>query len=212
MSTRRVLMHAFAGGGLGLCVGLLVGLTTSPIVGTVIGALAALFATVFGGQATTTLGGPTDPIAFARIGTFGALCTIGVLLGITIRAHNLLGETPGAEVASLEQAGYSREVALQMVMYRSFGLVMADVDRVVPAKNAPPPVDRNTSSLSAGPASNECRQYATSQYSDDPAAVIASWRKAGGEWATVADALAAVPADKQLAMAKAAWGLACAGQ
>jgi hypothetical protein len=216
MSTRRVMGHAFAGGGLGLCVGVLVGMTTSPVVGTVIGALTALFATIFGGQLTLSPqpGQPTmDPTGFARIGAFGAMCTVGVLLGVTIRAHNLLGETPAAEVKALEEAGYSKPVALQLVMYRTFGLVMSDAEHVHASKEgAAPPPNLNQSSLSAGPAAGECRQYATSQYGDDPLAIVTSWRKAGGDWANMASAIAAVPPDKQFALAKAAWSLACAGQ
>jgi hypothetical protein len=185
-------------------------MTTAPVVGTVIGALAALFATLFGGQ----LPGAATPHAlsmpaFARIGAFGALCTIGVLIGVTIRAHNLLGETPAAQVSALQDAGFSKPVALQMYMYRTFGLVMGDADRLRPAEKAPP-VDPNQSSLSAGPASSACRRYATDQFGNQPSAIIASWRIAGGTWAAVADALQSVPEDKRLAMAKAAWNLACA--
>ena len=216
MANSRVLGHAFAGGGLGLCVGVLVGMTTSPIVGTVIGALTALFATIFGGQLTLSPQPDqptTDPSGFARIGAFGAMCTVGVLLGVAIRAHNLLGEKPADEVQALEQAGYSRPVALQLVMYRDFGLMIGEGDRVRPSKeNAAPPANLNQSSLSAGPAAGECRQYATSQYGDDPAAILTSWRKAGGDWTNIANAIADVPPDRQLALAKAAWSLACAGQ
>jgi len=211
-STRRTLGHAVAGAGLGLCVGVLVGLTTSPVVGTVIGALAALFATIFGGQSALPGGGaqnPPDTSAFARIGAFGALCTVGVLVGITIRAHNLLGETTVAEVNALQQAGFSKPVALQMVMYRTFGLVLKEGDQLQPAEKGPPP-NVNQSSLSAGPAASECRHYGTDQYRDEPAAIVSSWQKAGGDWAAVADAVRGMPPDKQLAVAKAAWSLACA--
>jgi hypothetical protein len=214
MSARRVLAHAFAGGGLGLCVGVLMGMTTTAVVATVIGALTALFATIFGDQVgrSTDAGAPRDPARFARIGAFGALCTVGALVGVSIRAHNLLGETPAVEVAGLEAAGFSRPVALQLYMYRTFGLLQADDQRLHPATNAPPPANVNQSTLSAGPAASECRQRDTKQYGDDPAAIVASWKKAGGDWATVADALAGSPPDKQLAMAKAAWSLACGGQ
>ena len=214
MSSRRVLAHAFAGGGLGLCVGVLIGMTTTAVVGTVIGALTALFATIFGDQIGKPTGGGAapDPAGFARIGAFGAMCTVGALVGVLIRAHNYLGETPAVEVGSLEAAGFSKPIALQLYMYRTFGLVQTDDQHVHPATNAPPPPNVNQSSLSAGPAASECRQRDTKQYGDDPAAIVMSWRKAGGDWAAVADALQGSPPDKQLAMAKAAWSLACGGQ
>lgn len=211
MSSRRVLAHAFAGGGLGLCVGVLIGMTTTAVVGTVIGALAALFATIFGDQIgrPTRGGSAPDPAGFARIGAFGAMCTVGALVGVSIRAHNFLGETPAAEVAGLEAAGFNRPVALQLYMYRTFGLLQTDDLHVHPATNAPPPANVNQSSLSAGPAASACRQYAPSEYRNDPANITSAWHKAGGAWAAVADAVQSAPPDKQLAMAKAAWSLAC---
>jgi hypothetical protein len=206
-----VRLHAFAGGGLGLCVGVLIGMTTTPVVGTVIGALTALFATIFGDQIgrSTGAGAAPDPAGFARIGAFGALCTVGALVGVSIRAHNVLGETPAVQVAGLEAAGFSKPIALQLYMYRTFGLVQTDDLHVRPATNAPPPVNVNQSSLSAGPAASECRQYAPTEYHNDPANISSAWRKAGGAWAAVADAVQGAPADKQLAMAHAAWSLAC---
>jgi hypothetical protein len=210
MSARRVLAHAFAGGGLGLCVGVLMGMTTAAVVGVVIGALTALFAVIFGDQIGRSRGGAaSDPSGFARIGAFGAMCTVGVLVGVAVRAHNYLGETPAVEVGSLEAAGFSKPVALQLYMYRTFGMVQTDDQHVHPATNAPPPPNVNQSSLSAGPAASECRRYATSEYHDNPANVISAWRNAGGEWAAVANALAGVPPEQQIATAKAAWSLAC---
>jgi hypothetical protein len=197
-------VQAVIGGALGLCVGTLMGMTTAPVVGTVVGALAALFATIFGVK-------DQDLSSFARIGGFGAFCVLGVVGGIYLRAHNSLGISAGQEVAEWTAAGFKADVARSIVLYKELGvLVHADGQLTSTPRaekiNAQPSVTMTTlSSRSA----EECANMAPSQFGDDLARIVASYRATGGEWETLAVALDGLPPETQSKLIHAAYDLAC---
>lgn len=201
----RLPFHIAIGGTLGLCVGILMGMTTSPVVGTVVGALAALFATIFGVK-------DQDLSSFGRIGGFGVFCVLGVVGGIYLRAHNSLGISAGQQVAEWTAAGFREPVARSIVLYKELGILVDSTGQLTPTSRADKIAtipDPTRTSLSAARTLNECTQMAPSQYRDDPARIIASYKAVGGVWETLAIALDSVPPGKQKTVIHAAYDLAC---
>lgn len=192
------------GGALGLCVGILMGMTTAPVVGTIIGALAALFATIFGVK-------DQDLSSFGRIGGFGALCVLGVMGGIYLRTHNSLGTSSGQQVAEWTAAGYTEPVARAIVLYRELGvLVNAKGELTTTSRAEKVSAASLTSTSLSAKGAEECANMAPSQFGDDPAKVIASYRATGDGWETLANALNGLPAATQKRLIHAAYDLACA--
>jgi hypothetical protein len=199
----RLGFHIAIGGALGLCVGILMGMTTAPVVGTIVGALAALFATIFGVK-------DQDLSSFGRIGGFGALCVLGVVVGIYLRTHNSLGISAGQQVAEWTAAGFTEPVARSIVLYRELGVLVnakGELSTTARAEKIPaPPV--TTTTLSGRP-EEECVSMAPSQYGDDPVRIVRSYKAFGGQWETLANALDALPPPKQKQLIRAAYDLAC---
>jgi hypothetical protein len=209
----RPAAHAAAGGALGLCVGVLMGMTTTPVVGAVIGALTALLATLFGTRTIADANAPptVDSTAFVRVGSFGALCVVGVLIGIGIRAHNLLGMSLRDQTGSWISAGFDSVTARNLVALRELGVMPDSSGRLV-ASARPPGVNPLESVLSSGTQTSACRPMDPRNFGNDAAKIVESYSVAGGGWAELATALKALPHTQQLAVATAAWHAACPGQ
>lgn len=204
MSTRTVALHAAAGAALGLCVGILVGMTTTAVIGTVIGALAALFATVFGVRLQ-------DVEGFARIGGFGAFCVLGVLVGVGLRTHNVLGISVSQQVSEWVDAGYPPATARQIVLFRELGL-LSDKAGTLALTSRTEKIGPSTanSHLSAG-AEDECSRMDPANFENDAAKIIRSYKNSGGPWESLSQSLEGLPAARQLMIAQASWKLACGG-
>jgi hypothetical protein len=199
----RLGLHVAIGGALGLCVGILMGMTTAPVVGTIIGALAALFATIFGVK-------DQDLSSFGRIGGFGAMCVLGVVGGIYLRTHNSLGISAGQQVSEWTSAGYSDTVARSIVLYKELGVLMnAKGELATTARAEKVPISSLSTTLS-GRSGDECANMAPSQFGDDPARTISSYKATGGHWEVLANALDGLPAAKQKSLIHAAYDLSCA--
>ncbi len=203
MTTKKtVALHAAAGAALGLCVGTLIGMTTAPVVGTVVGALAALFATIFGVRLQ-------DLEGFARIGGFGAFCVLGVLAGVALRTHNVLGITETQQVQEWRAAGYDERTARQIVLYRELGLLAGKAGTLTPTARADKVGPSAASAHLSASGGEECSQMAPANFANDPARILRSYRNSGGHWAALAASLDGVDPKKQLAVAEAIWRLAC---
>ena len=107
---------AFAGAGLGLLVGVLVGLSSSSVVGSVVAALAAGLGAFLGLTKTDA------PDRALRIGTFGLICVVGILLGLTIRSGAWLAPSVRSEVASWTTAGFEPAEARHLVAFQRLGV------------------------------------------------------------------------------------------
>lgn len=201
---RDALREAAAGGGMGLLVGFLVGLSISPVVGALLAALTALLA-AFLGLADKVPGGsePRETTAW-RIAAFGLACTLGVALGIGVRANNLLSKSPSARVKAWTDAGFSKDRAQELVALAEFG-------------PAPESGAKGSDRLGAGVRNSllfagdpeTCTQLDRQQYAtgDDRRQ---AFLQIGGPWRDIAKGLeAAGSADRERAI-EAAWQLACA--
>ncbi|MBO3697399.1 hypothetical protein [Roseivirga sp. E12] len=108
----------FSGAGLGLTVGLFMGLTVSPVVGVVIGAIASSLAIFLGfGD------GEHTQIKSIRIGAFGLIAALSALLGLYIRANNLLAPSLQQLKAEYIEVGFSEEEALSFLKFKEFGII-----------------------------------------------------------------------------------------
>ena len=202
MSTRTIALHAAAGAALGLCVGILLGMTTTPVIGTVVGALAALFATLFGVRLQ-------DVEGFARIGGFGAFCVLGVLVGVSVRTHNVLGISVGQQVDEWVAAGYDKGTAQKIVLYRELGL-LGDKNGVLSATARSEKIGPSTASSHLSSVSEDaCSRMDPANFGDDPEKVLRSYKNSGGAWEKLAQSLDGIPPEKQRAIVQVSWALAC---
>jgi hypothetical protein len=179
------------------------GMTTAPVVGTVVGALAALFATIFGVK-------DQDLSSFGRVGGFGALCVLGVVIGIYLRAHNSLGISAGQEVAEWTAAGFSQDAARSIVLYKELGVLLDGKGELTttPRADKVTASSSTTTTLSSRTAS-ECANMAPSNFGDDPARIIPSFKAAGGQWEIFANALDGLPPARQKLLIHAVYDLSC---
>ncbi len=108
------------GMGVGLLLGLLLGLAVSPVVSGIIGTLSSLLVVLLGlnDKYLTTVKG-------FRIGAFGLFAVAGIVLGIYIRAHDLLSPTTVDLRTEYRAAGFDSTQSLYYVARRVFNDVPA---------------------------------------------------------------------------------------
>lgn len=106
------------GMGVGLLLGLLLGLAVSPVVSGIIGTLSSLLVVLLGlnDKYLTIVKG-------LRIGAFGLFAVAGIVLGIYIRAHNLLSPTTVDLRTEYRAAGFDSTQSLYYVARRVFNYV-----------------------------------------------------------------------------------------
>lgn len=115
---KNKLIAFFSGSGLGLAVGIFMGLTVSPVVGVVIGAIASSLAIFLGfGD------GEHSQIKSIRIGAFGLVAALSALLGLYIRANNLLAPSLQQLKNDYMEVGFSEEEALSFLKFKEFGII-----------------------------------------------------------------------------------------
>lgn len=108
---------------MGLLLGLIMGLSVSPTTKIVLGVIAAGLGTFLGFDKSAFKGSPTAEnqpnrssfLRELRVGSFGFAVVAGILLGMTIRTHELLSPTIVESVERWTEAGYQPTVARQFV-------------------------------------------------------------------------------------------------
>jgi hypothetical protein len=114
MTARIQALNIAAGGALGFTIGALAGMAVSPVVGAVIGTLATA------GVAFLTLRHEdSKPEILLRVTAFGLVLPLAAILGVYIRANNVLGLTPKRFIAQLEDARISHEDAVKLYFQRA---------------------------------------------------------------------------------------------
>lgn len=109
------------GAGVGLLLGVLVGLSVSPVVSGVIGTISGLLAVLLGLNEKFL-----SPVKSIRIGAFGFCCVAGILLGIYVRTNNAMMPNRNKMLNDYMKAGFSRQEALDFIVYREFNMIPAD--------------------------------------------------------------------------------------
>ena len=193
-----------------MLIGLLVGLSVSEVVAAVISGLVALLAAFLGfrsdlrqqstGDSSATATGPS----VWRASGFALVGSIALLIGLVIRTHNLLGRTPTEQVTSWTKAGYSPEVAREIVAYQMLGVTgerlhPSTQNRVATAAG---------SYLFSGEASSECSDLSASRYADAQQRANA-FVITGGKWKAVGNSVRDLEPSRQAEVLEAAWTLAC---
>jgi hypothetical protein len=206
MQKTGALGESAAGAAMGLLVGFLVGLSITPVVGSVIAALTALLGAFLGLTDKLTATSEQRDGKPWRVAAFGVACALGVALGITVRANNLLVSSPKARVAAWTDAGFSGDRARELVTYAEFGLrpsnaTAEDDKRGVGAK----------SGVLFGASEADCAQLRRAGYGTD-ADRHSAFTQFGGQWKMLADSVASLPAQARADALEAAWQLACAPQ
>lgn len=154
-----------AGGGVGLLLGYLLELSVSPIVQGVVVAITGLLGALLGLQQSA--GGGRS----WRICAFGVFCTIGVTLGLMVRAGSLMTPSVERQVAQWTAAGYVKADALAFVAYQRLGVKPAEL-----TIGTAPGAQQMASALYASQTRSACNVIALLK---DPAEKIAIARRMG---------------------------------
>jgi hypothetical protein len=199
--------EVLAGAGIGLLVGLLIGLSVSEVVGSVIAGLVALLAGFFGLRSNGGGdGGPAvlKPANMARIAAFGFVCAAAVILGLAVRAHNLLGSRPADLRDRWVEAGFDEETARQLTAFQLVGAAPGSMQ-----VSQPPEGSRSLASvLFAGEAQGRCPDLAEG-VAPSPAERLNAFALAGGAWQVVAVAVEPFPDSDREAALQRAWQSLC---
>ncbi len=191
-----------AGIGLGLLVGVLLGLSTSELVGSVVAVLAALLG-AFLGLSKTAASSASGAGRQWRIAGFGFACTLGALLGLSVRTHAWLSDGPKADVDRWVAAGAPLDKALAYVAYQRLGIVPSG-ERIEKL----PQLASTASVLFASHDAGECAKLGQRRF-DSGATRLAAMRNAGGSWQRFAGAAATAPPAQLEALLQAGYLLVC---
>jgi hypothetical protein len=209
-SETRAAREFFVGSTIGLLIGLLVGLSVSDVVAAVISGLVALLAALLGFRSELHQQSTADNSAIHtgpsvwRASGFALIGSAALLIGLVIRTHNLLGRTPTELVDSWTKAGYSTEVARELVAYQMLGVTG---ERLHPST-------QNRVATAAGSylfseeALSECSDLSASRYADARQRANA-FVITGGKWKSVGNSVRDLEPSRQAEILEAAWTLAC---
>lgn len=199
MDSKRVVVNTLSGIGLGFLTGLLLGLAVHQVVGAFLSVIAALLASYFGLSQKSENSDQSDTV---RIAAFGLACSGAVLVGITIRTHELLSPSISDQILALTNAQYSAAEARSLVAFKNLGIVPKDTTIAQPA----------VSSLSSGlfgvQDSSECTHLSAARFSTVQTRLDAM-RNAGGLWQELAGSLQGVAAEKATQVVEASYRLKC---
>lgn len=214
------LSEIFPGLGIGLLVGILVGMSVSPVVGGVLSALGGLLGAMLGLSGDG--GAPGDHVLSRfqvnglRIGSFGFACVVGVLFGVYIRAHDLFSVPVKAQIASWEQAGFSKEEARQFVVFQM--LRLKPEGKTVVSGDAP---KGNSVLFGVVKDLDLCEKVSMGRYDNDPAEVLKAYRGLGKgntqdrltplfkEFSTLADRIEHLSSNQQIQILQSVEGIIC---
>lgn len=199
-----------AGAALGALVGLLVGLATASVVGAVVGALVAVLAAFFGLKGE---GGLLPAAAPLRVLGFSAAAVVTLLLGLWLRAGDVLAPDPAARSAVWQAAGFDAASAAELVAIERLGVVRGGWqmpgDAVAAARERG---TRTSTALFSGDGADSCAVLRGRDYPSAEAWHYA-FRAEGGGWRRFSDALPSGLADAdRIAAYKAALTLVCGGE
>ena len=134
-SVGPAISSAIAGAGVGMLVGIAAGLSSAPVIAVVVGAISAGLLILLGLKKSdppstdaTAGGGAASDHAVARIAAFGIFCTLALVAGVMIRAHDLLAPSAKSVAQTWKDAGFSDEQARQIALYQKVGLSLGKGD------------------------------------------------------------------------------------
>ena len=170
--------------GVGLLLGLLLGLAVSPVVSGIIGTLSSLLVVLLGLN-DKYLG----VVKGLRIGSFGIFAVAGVLLGMYIRANDLLSPSPTEMMEEYTKAGYEKNEALYYIARQSFSYVpigwfgTSANDTVANKKNVG---TKQSVLFSTEVDVGQCYVLQSADKSFPKSEIIRSFNRAGGVWQELA--------------------------
>ncbi len=193
----------FGGAGIGLLVGLLVGLSASDVVGGVIAGLTAVLV-AFLGLRPAKSSGQTYREQPWRLGTFGIVCALALLGGLSIRGGDILTPTPRERLAAWTEIGVPAERARELAVYQALGLVPEgeQIDSVQ---------QRYTSSaLFAGESTTLCPALESTRFEEVDERLYAFGLEEGG-WQLAARIASGFEPPLRHSILEAAWQILCEG-
>jgi hypothetical protein len=194
-----------AGSAMGLLMGLMIGLSASPVVGAVVAGLVTLLASFFGLRNPDTAGtvtGAADGMRAWTVVGFGVAGALATLLGLYLRANGALSPSPQERLERWTHAGYDSTRARALTEFELTGLI-PDSLKV----SAPQPARGSETLLFSGER-EKCERVSAETLAD-----ASSMRRAfiavGGEWRSLAEAVAGLPEEPQRRVLLGSWRLAC---
>jgi hypothetical protein len=162
---------AVAGGAIGLLVGIAAGLSSAPVIAVVVGAISAglliLLGLKKGDPATESSGNEgAGATSVARIAAFGIVCTLGLLLGVLARAHDVLAPSVTKSVQAWKDAGYPEQQAREIVLYLRAGLTQpkSEGKESELVANRPSLAGAQSTFLAAAASDSVCRFFNRNNY------------------------------------------------
>lgn len=213
-------MNYFSGAGIGLIVGLLLALSVSSVVGPVVTSIAALLAAYFGlTSIDTTNNIPTDQaekngyrlrISNQRIGSFGFACVIGILIGIFLRTHNLLGISVSDKYENWVKIGVEPVVARSLTIYEETGIIDDKIKlQSIASPQAKPESNLREQTILFRAEEEDCDRLLPSRYGSTMD-IIKVWQESRGKWEELANTVQEkYPESQQRKILDAYWQLIC---
>lgn len=198
-----------AGISIGVLVGLLVGLSASQVVGSVLSGVLAIVGAYLGLAVKPTA--PDIPVAqhdnqrgyLWRVAAFGLACALAVLVGLVIRANNLLMESPASRVQRWVQAGLTPDQAREAVLFQELGIAPQSWQIKDEAK-----AKSSVSALFSTEASTGCSSLARSRFAN-PLERANAFALHGPKWGAIAQSTALMEPKQRDELLEAAWQLLC---
>lgn len=202
-------LELIAGGAIGLLVGLLTGLSASPVVGSVLAGILSLLGALFGLVPLEGVGLRLPRRSATRVAAFGLAAAGAVLLGLFIRANDVLTIDPDPDdvarrIAAYEKAGLAPSDARAIVMVKAFGLQPAGAGQDGTASLQPP----RQSVLFGGETPERCGRIDRIA-EDNLAERLALLNGFGGDWAELAARVETKPEAEQAAALRATLAVLC---
>jgi len=223
----------FSGAGVGILLGVLIGLSISPIVGTVVGGLVGLLAAILGltdaqllkstpkvadlestedsnesmgNEGATNIEHRNRRLREVRVGSFGAACTVGVLLGMFIRITEPFSPSIASQVEQWENAHFTRSRAQELVTYRELRIRPGTDESVADSDQS---LNSKLSVLFANE-DGECSNLDPDLFSDADAALRAWEIEQEDPWLSAAGIVRErIPSPEQLGVIRSIWKLTC---
>lgn len=211
---RNAGLSALAGGAIGLLVGIAAGLSTAPVIAVIVGTLSTGLLILLGLKKSDSApedAAVADAAMIARIAAFGLVCTFGLVVGVLLRAHDVLSPSVSKMEQGWKDGGFSDPQARDVVLYERLGLTSDKTEGKEAALVASRPAlaGAQSGALFASASKAVCPYFDRHNYgtTDD---MLSAMELQGGDLAEFAKSAETVSQPQRDKLVQATGGLLCA--
>ncbi|MEO8725320.1 MAG: hypothetical protein ABI383_04285 [Acidobacteriaceae bacterium] len=208
------------GAAVGLLLGISAGLSSVPVIAAIIAALTAGLLVLLGVKNAKDAPQPNDDSydrsgVGVRVAGFALVCTLALIAGVAIRAHDWLAPSPLKMQQKWTSAGFSDADAHAIVLYQKLGLMYPRSPAASTDAAAAPLVEAKDSkgagagsSLLFAGGQTECAFLNRSQYRSTDA-MLESMSLQDAKLQSLAKTVAALPSEQRDPFLKSIFGFVC---